>query len=46
MDLGGITYMGKPFEFAHLLKMLWPSLGVEQPGNAVVARVTSGASQG
>jgi hypothetical protein len=27
MDLGGITSMGKPFEFAHRLKMLWPSLG-------------------
>ena len=26
--------MGKPFEFAHLLKMLWSSVGLEQPGNA------------
>ena len=46
MDLGGITHMGKPFEFAHLLKMLWSSVGLEQPGNAAAARVISGASQG
>ena len=45
MDLGGITYMGKPFEFAHLLKMLWSSVGLEQPGNACAPRVISGASQ-
>jgi DNA-binding response OmpR family regulator len=45
MDLGGITYMGKPFEFAHLLKMLWSSVGLEQPGNAGAPRVISGASQ-
>ncbi len=45
MDLGGITYMGKPFEFAHLLKMLWSAVGLEQPGAPSAAHVISGASQ-
>ena len=45
MGLGGITYMGKPFEFAHLLKMLWSAVGLTQPGNAAATRVISGASQ-
>ena len=44
MDLGGITYMGKPFEFALLLQKLWASVGLEQPV-ASAARVISGASQ-
>ena len=35
--------MGKPFEFAHLLKMLWSAVGLEQPGNAAAARLISGS---
>ena len=45
MDLGGITYMVKPFDFAHLLKMLWSAVGLTKPGNAAATRVISGASQ-
>jgi len=43
MGLGGITYMGKPFEFTHLLRMLWSAVGVEQP-EARATGVISGAS--